>query len=211
MSRLFCCPSLEKTARVGVNERAPCCVPFPLAWNAGPAPCLKLCWKGDCCPPGGPDIRLVVQSVGHPVTLLPVVLAAATRPRIGRASTQPLSASPYYCSFFLLSITHSGDSTFWTRLNAVELIRLLNSRPSLRGFSRDRVHEIQVLLSVPLVVVVVVVVSHIQRIGCQPEKTALHGGQSRSWFVEQGRENKIKSLAAFPPPNPPHCSFGENK
>ena len=31
------------------------------------------------------------------------------------------------------------------------------------------------------VVVVVVVVSHIQRIGCQPEKTTLHGGQSRSW------------------------------
>ena len=27
------------------------------------------------------------------------------------------------------------------------------------------------------VVVVVVVVSHIQRIGCQPEKTTLHGGQ----------------------------------
>ena len=32
-----------------------------------------------------------------------------------------------------------------------------------------------------LVVVVVVVVSHIQRIGCQPEKTTLHGGQSRSY------------------------------
>ena len=35
------------------------------------------------------------------------------------------------------------------------------------------------------VVVVVVVVSHIQRIGCQPEKTTLHGGQSRSWSAEQ--------------------------
>ena len=35
-------------------------------------------------------------------------------------------------------------------------------------------------------VVVVVVVSHIQRIGCQPEKTTLHGGQSRSWSAEQG-------------------------
>ena len=33
-----------------------------------------------------------------------------------------------------------------------------------------------------VVVVVVVVVSHIQRIGCQPEKTTLHGGQSRSWW-----------------------------
>ena len=59
--------------------------------------------------------------------------------------------------------------------------------------------------------VVSVVVSHIQRIGCQPEKTTLHGGQSRSWSAEQGKENKRKSLAAYPPPHPPHCSFGENK
>ena len=50
--------------------------------------------------------------------------------------------------------------------------------------------------------VVVVVVSHIQRIGCQPEKTTLHGGQSRSWSAEQGKENKRKSLAAYPPPTP---------
>ena len=46
-----------------------------------------------------------------------------------------------------------------------------------------------------MIVVVVVVVSHIQRIGCQPEKTTLHGGQSRSWSAEQGKENKRKSLA----------------
>ena len=46
-------------------------------------------------------------------------------------------------------------------------------------------------------VLVVVVVSHIQRIGCQPEKTTLHGGQSRSWSAEQGKENKRKSLAAY--------------
>ena len=59
----------------------------------------------------------------------------------------------------------------------------------------------------------VVVVSHIQRIiGCQPEKTTLHGGQSRSWSAEHGKENKIKSLAAYPPPpHPLHCSFGEKK
>ena len=50
--------------------------------------------------------------------------------------------------------------------------------------------------------VVVVVVSHIQRIGCQPEKTALHGGQSRSRSAEQGKENKRKSLAAHPAPTP---------
>ena len=48
-----------------------------------------------------------------------------------------------------------------------------------------------------------VVVSHIQRIGCQPEKTTLHGGQSRSWSAEQGKENRRKSLAAYPPPPPP--------
>ena len=40
------------------------------------------------------------------------------------------------------------------------------------------------------VVVVVVVVSRIQRIGCQPEKTTLHGGQSCSWSAEQGKKLK---------------------
>ena len=48
----------------------------------------------------------------------------------------------------------------------------------------------------PIVVVVVVVVSHIQRIGCQPEKTTLHGGQSRSNsglvnIVLTGKKKKI--------------------
>ena len=41
-------------------------------------------------------------------------------------------------------------------------------------------------------------------------KTTSHGDQSRSWSAEQGKEHKIKSLAAYPPP-PPHCSCGENK
>ena len=50
------------------------------------------------------------------------------------------------------------------------------------------------------VVVFVVAVSHIQRIGCQPEKTTLHDGHSRSWSAEQGKENKRESLAAYPPP-----------
>ena len=57
--------------------------------------------------------------------------------------------------------------------------------------------------------VVVVVVSHIQRIGCQPEKTTLHGGQSRSWSAELGKENKRKSLAAYPPPPTPHTARSE--
>ena len=52
------------------------------------------------------------------------------------------------------------------------------------------------------VVVVVAIVSHIQRSGCQPEKTTLHSGQSRSWSTEEGKENKIKSLAAHSPPPP---------
>ena len=57
------------------------------------------------------------------------------------------------------------------------------------------------------------VVSHIQRIGCQPEKTALPGGQSRSWSAEQGKKENIKCLAGqppAPPPPPARCSFGEN-
>ena len=58
---------------------------------------------------------------------------------------------------------------------------------------------------------IVVVVSHIQRIGCQPEKTTLHGGQSRSWSAEQGQKKKESGSAPPPPPRPPRCSFGENK
>ena len=63
----------------------------------------------------------------------------------------------------------------------------------------------------PFQVVVVVVVSHIQRIGCQPEKTTLHGGQSRSWSAEQGKKEKEKVWQRIPPPPPPRarCSFGE--
>ena len=50
-------------------------------------------------------------------------------------------------------------------------------------------------------VILYVVVSHIQRIGCQPEKSTLHSGQSRSWSAGQRKENKRKSLAA--PPSAP--------
>ena len=35
-----------------------------------------------------------------------------------------------------------------------------------------------------------------------PKKTTLHGGQSRSWSAKQGKENKRRSLAAYPPPIP---------
>ena len=43
------------------------------------------------------------------------------------------------------------------------------------------------------------VVSHIQRIGCQPEKTTLHRGQSRSWSAEQGKKEKGKVWQRPPP------------
>ena len=43
------------------------------------------------------------------------------------------------------------------------------------------VHQFVVAVVSHIQRIVVVVVSHIQRIGCQPEKTTLHGGQSRSW------------------------------
>ena len=48
-----------------------------------------------------------------------------------------------------------------------------------------------------MVLVVVVVVSHIQRIGCQPEKTSLHGGQSRSWSAAVYNIFRIRTHLAF--------------
>ena len=90
------------------------------------------------------------RAVGHPVTLLPAVPAVATGLQIARASTRSLSAWPYYCSIFLLGTTHLRESTFWTKLNAAKLVGLLNSRPTLRRFARDRVHELRVLLPAPL-------------------------------------------------------------
>ena len=53
------------------------------------------------------------------------------------------------------------------------------------------------------------VVSQIQRIGCQPDRTTFShsSGQSRSWFAEQRKENK-KGKFGTPPPPPPRCSDG---
>ena len=45
-------------------------------------------------------------------------------------------------------------------------------------------------------VVVVNDVSHVQRIGCQHQKTTLHGGQPSSWSVEQGK--KLKKSGSAP-------------
>ena len=51
------------------------------------------------------------------------------------------------------------------------------------------------------------VVSHFHRIGFRPGKTAVRGGQSRSWSPEQGKENKkIKSGRAPPSPPPPNAA-----
>ena len=61
---------------------------------------------------------------------------------------------------------------------------------------------------------VFVVVSHIQRIGCQPEKLLyIHGDQSRSWSAEQRKEKKRKSLAAYTYTHPPtpHAAHSEKK
>ena len=54
----------------------------------------------------------------------------------------------------------------------------------------------------PRDIYIFIVVSHIQRIGCQPEKTTLHGGQSRSWSAEQEKRTKKKSGSAPLPPLP---------
>ena len=59
------------------------------------------------------------------------------------------------------------------------------------------------LLSLWHVVVVVVVVSHIQRIGCQPKKTTLRGGQSRSWSAERGKKRRKKVWQRLHPPSLP--------
>ena len=46
-------------------------------------------------------------------------------------------------------------------------------------------------------------ISHIQRIGCQPEKTTLHDGQSRSWSAEQGEKKKVwQCTLPTPAPSP---------
>ena len=46
-------------------------------------------------------------------------------------------------------------------------------------------------------------------IGCQPEETTLHGGQSHSWSAEEGkREQKKKSGSITPTP---HTAGSENK
>ena len=66
MSRPSCCLSLEKTARVRVKKRTPCCAPFLLAsLGCRVRSLLKTLLEGDCCPevappgPAGPVTALL--------------------------------------------------------------------------------------------------------------------------------------------------------
>ena len=69
---------------------------------------------------------------------------------------------------------------------------------------------IVVVVVVVAVVGVIVVVSYIQRIGCQPEKTTLHGGQFQSWSAEeQGKETKEKNGSI--PLSTPHTARSEKQ
>ena len=56
-------------------------------------------------------------------------------------------------------------------------------------------------------VVVVVVVSHIQRIGCQPEKTLLYTVANPARGLLNKEEKKKKKSGSAPPPPPPPCAL----
>ena len=50
-----------------------------------------------------------------------------------------------------------------------------------------------------------------KRVGCQPERTTLHGGQSCSWSAKQGKENQRESgSSSSTPPPPPRCLYEGN-
>ena len=44
-----------------------------------------------------------------------------------------------------------------------------------------------------------------------PKKTTSHGGQSRSWSVEQGKKKEKKKSGSAPPPNPSYAARSEKK
>ena len=58
---------------------------------------------------------------------------------------------------------------------------------------------------------VVVVVSHIQRIGCQPKKLLYTVANPARGLLNREKTTKEKVWQHTPPPHPPHCSFGENE
>ena len=59
--------------------------------------------------------------------------------------------------------------------------------------------------------VVVVVVSHIQRIGGQPEKTILYTVANPARGLLNREKRTKEKVWQHTPPYPPHCSFEENK
>ena len=60
------------------------------------------------------------------------------------------------------------------------------------------------------VFVVIVVVSHIHRIGCQPEKLLYTVANPARGLLNREKRTKEKVWQRTRP-HPPHCSFGENK
>ena len=74
-------------------------------------------------------------------------------------------------------------------------------------------HTCASLASSSSFVVVVVVASYFQRIGCQPEKTTVHGVADPARVLLDSENITKPSVAAHAPAPPPPSSFsfGENK
>ena len=80
---------------------------------------------------------------------------------------------------------------------------LKNQNQSSEGVWKEK--EILMILITTILILVmllVVVISHIQRIGDQPEKNNLHGGQFLSWSAEQEEKNKNRKSGSVPPTPP---------
>ena len=61
--------------------------------------------------------------------------------------------------------------------------------------------------------IVVVFISRIQRIGCQPKKLVLFytAANPARGLLNREKRTKEKVWQRTPPPHPPRCSFGKNK
>ena len=62
-----------------------------------------------------------------------------------------------------------------------------------------------------LLLLLFVVVSPIQRVGCQPEKLLYTVANPARGLLNREKRTKEKVWQHTPPPHPPYCSFGENK
>ena len=117
-------------------------------------------------------------------------------------TTDWMLTSAYYYRFSLLSM---DSRTRLVRPNSQELTTSKN------GNLTRLIHTLAICVTIGCDPGRVVVVSHIQRIGCQPEKTTLHGGQSRSWSAEQGKKKKKEKVWERPPPPPPRALLVRRK